>query len=81
MLTLSEKQARNANVLDYDERNPFEVCAATLRPIYRGTPSVTCPYCGAHHKPNFKGAQCSTCTLSQVGLETLGLVCSNVQRG
>jgi hypothetical protein len=30
--------------LNYDARNPFVVCSAKLLPLYRGSPSVACPF-------------------------------------
>ena len=80
VLAKSEQEGRNAHKMDYDERNPFVICAGTLKPIYRGSDLVRCPYCGAAYTPDFKGKLCTTCGLSEVGLETLGLVCSQNQR-
>ena len=30
--------------LDYDPRNPFDICSATFTPIYRGNPYAEDPY-------------------------------------
>jgi len=61
-----------ANV-DYDERNPFVVCAASMKPIYRGTPSTTCPYCGSHYHQEHNGITCTICNLAKVGAHATGL--------
>ncbi|KAI8925560.1 coatomer WD associated region-domain-containing protein [Entophlyctis helioformis] len=59
--------------LVYDQYNPFVVCAATLVPIYRGSPTVECPFCGASFKPEYSGKVCTICTVAQVGAQTTGL--------
>ncbi|CAN0289822.1 unnamed protein product, partial [Laminaria digitata] len=74
VLQKSQQMARNEHTLDYDERNPFEVDCEALKPIYRGSPSCKCPYCASAYQPTAKGSVCVTCGLSQVGVETLGLV-------
>jgi coatomer subunit alpha len=76
VLTKSEQEGRNAETLEYDERNPFVIDAGTLKPIYRGSDLLRCPYCGSAYTPDQKGTLCATCGLSSVGTETLGLVCS-----
>jgi hypothetical protein len=42
---------------------------------------VRCPYCGTAFKPEFKDQTCSSCDLSKIGLETLGLVISASRAG
>lgn len=74
VLQKSELNARNEHSLNYDERNPFVLCCQTLTPIYRGSELLRCPYCQAAYLPKFKNQLCATCQLSQIGLETLGLV-------
>ncbi len=76
VLAESEKQARNAQKIDYDDSKPFNMCAVSMKPIYSGTRSIKCPFCGSHADPQFSGKVCPTCNLSELGLETLGLVCS-----
>jgi coatomer protein complex subunit alpha (xenin) len=53
--------------LSYDSRNPFVVCCGSLTPIYRGNPSIECPFCSASYKPSFKGSVCEICHLAEVG--------------
>lgn len=74
VLKKSEENARNEQRLNFDERNPFVLDCAELKPIYQGTPFVTCAFCGSHFKVCMKGAICLTCALSVIGVETLGLV-------
>ncbi|KAH0785747.1 Coatomer subunit alpha-3 [Histomonas meleagridis] len=59
--------------INYDSRNPFEICCKSLTPIYRGTQKVECPFCGACYKTEFKGCKCQICDLSKVGAKTSGL--------
>ncbi|CAN0465357.1 unnamed protein product, partial [Hapterophycus canaliculatus] len=81
VLQKSQQMARNEHTLDYDERNPFEVDCQALKPIYRGSPSCKCPYCASSYQPSAKGSVCVTCGLSQVGVETLGLVTTSSAGG
>lgn len=74
VVAAGEKQGRNAIAIDYDERNPFVLCGATLTPIYRGSPSVTSPLCGAHYKPEHAGEVCRVDGMSRIGEQCLGLV-------
>eukprot|EP01029_Cantina_marsupialis_P012325 TRINITY_DN2720_c0_g1_i1.p1 TRINITY_DN2720_c0_g1~~TRINITY_DN2720_c0_g1_i1.p1 ORF type:complete len:636 (-),score=235.90 TRINITY_DN2720_c0_g1_i1:133-2040(-) len=73
---IAQRQARNELDINYDERNPFVVCCKTYEPIYQGSPSVKCPYCLACYVPNSKGEKCSICKISEIGVKTIGLVCS-----
>ena len=74
VLKLSTRQGRNACRINYDEKKPFVLCCASLSPIYRGSAFLRCPYCASTYEPEHKEAVCSTCELSVVGLETMGLV-------
>jgi coatomer protein complex subunit alpha (xenin) len=75
VLQKSEGEGRNAHQLNYDERNPFVTCASSLTPIYRGSDKVVCPFCMSPYLPEHKDKTCEICGLSQIGLETMGLVC------
>lgn len=79
MLELSEKQGRNAVKIAYDDRAGFDICAASLTPIAKGSPVLFSPYSGAAYTPSYKGSVCVVDNMACVGLETLGLVCSSVQ--
>lgn len=77
MLQKSEGEARNALKVNYDERTPFQICAGSLTPIYRGTEHTKSPYSGAVYTHDFKGTVCVIDGVAQVGIETLGLVSLN----
>ena len=53
-----DKTPTDEHQLQYDEHNPFSICAATYRPIYRGKPDAKCPLCQAAYVPEYKGALC-----------------------
>ena len=74
VLQKSEQKARNEFKLNYDERNPFEVDCNSLDPIYRGNQVERCSFCGSAYACDMKGQLCHTCNISQIGIETLGLV-------
>lgn len=76
-LARSEAEARNAHKVNYDDRTPFVICAGSLTPIYRGGEVVRSPYSGAAYTPEFRGKVCVVDGMAQVGLETLGLVCTS----
>ncbi|KAL2912119.1 hypothetical protein HK105_208395 [Polyrhizophydium stewartii] len=59
--------------LNYDQYNPFVVCGISLTPIYRGSPSTACPFCGSSFKPEHKGKLCTVCCVSQIGAQASGL--------
>lgn len=55
VIAFAEKNSTNAFNLNYDERNPFVLCCNSYTPIYKGSPSISCPYCSAAYLPEFKG--------------------------
>jgi coatomer protein complex subunit alpha (xenin) len=52
-------------------------CAA-LKPIYRGSPSIKCPYCSAVYSPASKGTTCAVCNLCKVTIVTVVTAISNI---
>jgi coatomer protein complex subunit alpha (xenin) len=76
VLQNSESQARNTHKIAYDEASGFSLCAASLTPIAKGAELVRSPYSGAAYLPSYKGSVCVIDGMAQVGVETLGLVCS-----
>ncbi|KAJ3116460.1 hypothetical protein HDU96_009623 [Phlyctochytrium bullatum] len=43
-LLTSEPVGGDSVALDYDQHNPFAICAKSYTPIYRGNPMVKCPF-------------------------------------
>ena len=76
VLQKSEKQARNEYSIDYDEKNPFVLDCGNLKPLYRGTNYINCPYCGSAYTQDALNKVCNTCGISLIGVETIGLVTS-----
>lgn len=79
VLQKAEKEARNEVALDYQDNQPFVICARSLTPIYLGTRDSRCPYCAAAYRPEFAGSLCDVCGIARIGDETIGLVVTSAQ--
>ncbi|CAH8625441.1 unnamed protein product [Schistosoma guineensis] len=64
----------DSHALSYDPLNPFDICAATYTPIYRGKDSVRDPLSGAYYVPTMKGQLCRVTGVTEIGIEHQGLV-------
>jgi len=79
ILAACEKEPNDNQKLQYDEHNPFTMCARSYRPIYRGKPQSKCPFCGATYMPEHQGRLCTVCTVSEIGKDCIGLRISPLQ--
>lgn len=79
ILQASERNPTDAIEVQYDEHNPFNICASSYVPIYRGKPEINCPLCGASYLPEHAGQLCKVCTVSEVGKDCIGLRVSPLQ--
>ncbi|XP_018015149.1 coatomer subunit alpha isoform X2 [Hyalella azteca] len=79
VLQASEKNPVDAIEVQYDEHNPFNICAMSYVPIYRGKPEVTCPLCGASYLPEYAGKLCRVCTVAEIGKDCIGMRVSQLQ--
>ncbi|GFO24200.1 coatomer subunit alpha [Plakobranchus ocellatus] len=79
ILAACEKNPTDAHELKYDQHNPFDICAASYVPIYRGKPVVKCPLSGACYLPEFKGQVCRVSKATEIGKDCLGLRISPIQ--
>ena len=79
VLAACEKNPTDAVELQYDQHNPFDICAKSYIPIYRGKPVEKCPLCQACYLPEFKGSVCNICLVAEVGKDTMGLRISPIQ--
>nr|KAF6413016.1 COPI coat complex subunit alpha [Molossus molossus] len=79
ILAACEKNPTDACQLNYDMHNPFDICAASYRPIYRGKPVEKCPLSGACYSPEFKGQICRVTTVTEIGKDVIGLRISPLQ--
>lgn len=73
-----QKGLQDAVQINYDERNPFVICAASLTPVYRGTAATSCPYCGSHYLQEYNNSLCTICSLAKVGATGTGLTLMKV---
>lgn len=79
ILAACEKTPTDAHELKYDEHNPFDICAASYVPIYRGRPVVKCPLSGACYLPQYKGEVCRVTKVTEIGKDCIGLRISPIQ--
>ncbi|XP_055957036.1 coatomer subunit alpha isoform X2 [Patella vulgata] len=79
ILAACEKNATDEHELKYDQHNPFDICAATYVPIYRGKPVVKCPLSGACYVPECKGQVCRVSGVTEIGKDSIGLRISPIQ--
>ena len=76
VLAACEQSPSDAVDLEYDSRNPFVLCALSMVPIYKGSPSISCPYCAAKYLPEHAGKQCAVCKAGKIGGQGAGLLIS-----
>jgi len=74
-----EKNMTDAHKLNYDAHNPFDLCAASYTPIYRGKPVEKCPLSGAAYKPEYKGEICRVTECTEIGADAIGVRISTIQ--
>ncbi|NXA57223.1 COPA protein, partial [Nothocercus julius] len=79
ILSACEKNPTDTYQLNYDMHNPFDICAASYRPIYRGKPVEKCPLSGACYFPEFQGQICRVTTVTEIGKDVIGLRISPLQ--
>ena len=73
ILQACDKNPVDEHQLNYDEHNPFDVCAASFVPIYRGAECEVAPLSQAKYLPQYKGEICRIDCVSQIGKGTAGL--------
>lgn len=79
ILQACELNLNDEHTLEYDQHNPFNLCAITYKPIYKGKPEEKCPLCAATYVPAYKGTLCNVCELAEIGKEVVGLRISPLQ--
>jgi coatomer subunit alpha len=80
VLAACEQNPQDAQAVNYDPRNPFDLCPITFTPIYRGTQAAVCPYTDAKFTIEQEGKISPVGDLAQIGKSASGLVCSHTQR-
>lgn len=73
VLTQGDRNPRDAVEITYDQFSEFDICAASLTPIFKGSPSVQSAYTGAKYLPEYKNSICRVDEITQVGLPASGL--------
>ncbi|KAK6910995.1 hypothetical protein I203_105030 [Kwoniella mangroviensis CBS 8507] len=73
VLAQGDRNPRDNHEITYDQFTSFDICSASLTPIYQGSPSVISPYTGAKYLPGYKGSVCKVDEITQVGLTASGL--------
>ncbi|KAI0280233.1 coatomer subunit alpha-2 [Russula aff. rugulosa BPL654] len=72
-IAAGDRNPRDVVEISYDEFTEFEICAASYTPIYKGSPSVRCPYTDAAFLPEFKGTLDPLTRLTEIGAVASGL--------
>jgi len=79
VLAACEKNPVDEVQLDYDPRNPFDICSVTFSPIYKGTAFAEDPYTKAKFKPECQGMLSPVGDVAKIGDEASGLVSCKAQ--
>lgn len=79
VLTACEKSPQDTVTINYDPRNPFDICSLTFTPIYRGSKYVEDRYTGARFKPECEGKISPLGDFVQIGADASGLLISPTQ--
>lgn len=72
-IAAGDRNPRNAVEISYDEFTPFQICAATYTPIYKGSGVVYCPYTDAAFLPEYKGKLDPLTQLTEIGASASGM--------
>lgn len=74
VLQKSEQMARNEHQINYDETKTFTIDCRGFVPIYDGA-GYECSYCGSKYvDSDMQNKICPTCSISSIGIQTIGLV-------
>ena len=65
--------------VNYDPRNPFDICCITFTPIYRGSKFVEDRYTGARFQPQCEGEVSPVGEIVKIGADASGLLVSPTQ--
>lgn len=73
IITQGDRQPQDALETSYDHFTEFTVCAASLVPIYKGSPSVKSLFSQATYLPEYKGSVCRVDEIVAIGQAGSGL--------
>ncbi|PNH11699.1 Coatomer subunit alpha-1 [Tetrabaena socialis] len=80
VLAACEKNPTDAVKLNYDPRNPFDLCSITFTPVYKGSKYAEDPYTGARFTPDCKGQLSPLGDFVRIGADASGLHISASQQ-
>ncbi|KAF6256969.1 COPI alpha subunit C-terminus-domain-containing protein [Scenedesmus sp. NREL 46B-D3] len=72
VLAACEKTPTDEVPVNYDPRNPFDICCITFTPIYRGSKYVEDRYTGARFQPQCAGQVSPLGDIVQIGADARG---------
>lgn len=73
LLLTANKNPRDTVEIEYDLHSQFDICPASLSPIYATQPSVDDPFTGARYHEKFAGTVCVVSGVTEVGKRGEGL--------
>ncbi|GAA5989503.1 hypothetical protein JCM10908_000505 [Rhodotorula pacifica] len=73
VLASANRFPRDAVEIDYDVHQAFDICPASLTPIYANANAVEDPFTGARYHPQFAGQVCRVSRVSEIGKGASGL--------
>jgi coatomer protein complex subunit alpha (xenin) len=79
VLSVCEKTPEDSVKINYDPRNPFDICSITFTPIYKGSKYVEDPYTGARFQPDCAGQLSPLGDFVKLGADSSGLLISSTQ--
>lgn len=76
VMQVCDKNMTNKDECDYDERREFEIDCGSLGPLYSGSQSEVCSYCGAKYglaAAKANNRVCQVCRIGKIGAQTEGI--------
>jgi coatomer protein complex subunit alpha (xenin) len=68
------KNPNDENVLDYEPANRFVICAGSFTPVYAGTETLQCGFCGAFYKVAYQSSICTICEIAEIGADYSNII-------
>jgi coatomer protein complex subunit alpha (xenin) len=68
-----ERNPHDAIEIEFDQFAEFDICVASMTPIYSGTPLAACAFDGSKYHAKYKGQVCRVCEVCEIGKNGSGL--------
>ncbi|OMH84718.1 Glycerol kinase, partial [Zancudomyces culisetae] len=85
ILVISDRNPNDAlDDFAYDPYNPFDICASSYVPIYKGHSKLVCHYCAASYSTDLDPKSLGTCTvclISKIGDPNSTLASGSIDQG